>query len=144
MLRTEIPYENLDEFNKEHQSEYEAPFFIHQTQAELQKIVDQTLDSIRHKRELVGDAELCKAAAAVLKKAGSSDKESLIWVRWGVHQEQRKDARGDSGGKTKLNHFTVTTLIDGENDWHFFIDNLMHTIMYMSRDRENIVKIENV
>ncbi len=143
MLSTEIPYENIDEFNKEHNSTHGDGFFIHQTQAELQKIVDQTLDSLRHKREFTGPAELCKAAEVLLKKAGSADKTSRVWVRWGLHQEQQKDARGDSGAWTKLNHFTVTTL-SGDNDWHFYTDKAMNTLMYMSRSRTEIVKIENV
>jgi hypothetical protein len=144
MLLTELTYENLDEFNKEHDFDCEEGFFTHKTQAELQKIVDQTLDSLRHKREITGESKLAEAALALLKKAGSADTKSQVWVRWGLHQLEEKDARGDSGGQTKLHHFTVTTLITGENDWHFYVDKLMHTIMYMSRSRTELVKIENV
>jgi exoribonuclease II len=156
MLLTEIPYEDLAEFNREHGSDYQAPFFVHQTQAQLQKIVDQTLDSLRHKREIVGDEAVCKAARVLLKKAASADKDAKIWVRWGMHQPQRGASRGmqdvplgDDDEElrktlTQLHHFTVTTLVTGENDWHLYTDKAMHTVMYMSRGRTEIVKIENV
>jgi len=148
MLLTELTYENLDEFNKDHSSTYTGEFFVHQTQEQLQKIVDQTLDSLRHKREFVGDDDLCKAARALLKNAASTEKTAQVRVRWGMHQKEDDYARGrnavDNEALTSLHHFTVTTLITGENDWHLYTDKQMHTIMYMSRSRTESVKIDNV
>src|SRR5436190_2254393 len=110
MLKTRANYQKLAEFRTAHPAVVVPGdgFFSNKTQAELQEIVDQTLTSLKKKREVtgpVGQAAAIAAAEALLKAAGTADKAHTVYVRWGIHQAVAGVARG--GGAITMNHFSV-------------------------------------
>lgn len=146
MLATHANYEKLAPFRQAHPLVVVPGdgFFTHQTKDELQEIVDQTVKSLKYKRELTGaTAGVRTAAETVLKQAASADTGHTVTVTWGMHQDTQGPARGDSGGQTWLRHFTVRDP-GGGNDWHLYCDDGMNTIMHLSQNAGVFVKVENV
>ena len=145
MLATHANYEKLAPFRLAHPMVVVPGdgFFTHQTREELQTIIDQTVKSLKTKRELTGATlPVRNAAMAMLKQAASSDTVNVVTVTWGMHQDQAGPARG-TGGNTWLRHFTVADP-GGGNDWHLYCDDGMNTVMYLSQNAGVFVKVDNV
>jgi hypothetical protein len=145
MLKTRPNYQKLASFRQAHPAVVVPGdgFFSNKTQAELQEIIDQTLTSLKKKREItgpVGQAAAIAAAEALLKAAGSADKAHTVYVRWGIHQAVAGVARG--GGAITMNHFSVEDP-GGGNDWHLYVDKGEATIIEMTQNPAVVMRIEN-
>jgi hypothetical protein len=143
MLKTSANYQKLAQFRLAHPL-VAVPgdgFFTNKTQSELQKIVDQTLDSLKKKREIQGGTRLLRDQAQALLKAAGSKQEDVVTVRWGIHQDTAGMARG--GGASTFRHFTVVDP-NGGNDWHLYADAGLKTIIEMSQAVGVGVQIANV
>ncbi len=143
MLKANANYQKLSAFRDAHPA-VNVPgdgFFSNKTIEELQAIVDQTLVSLKKKREISGgNGALRLAAANLLKQAGSDDAANTVVVVWGIHQATAGAARG--GGATTLYHFTVNDPA-GLNDWHLYVDSGEKTIVEMSQGGGAFVQISN-
>lgn len=145
MLDTMTSYENLDAFRQAHPGVPVAGdgFFTHQTREQLQKIIDQTLTSLKKKRELTGPRAAVAAADALLKQASSAQQHQQVMVRWGVHQPAATGARGGGVATTPVQHFTVKDPAGG-NDWHLTLDKNLQTILELSHSAGAVVRVANV
>jgi hypothetical protein len=145
MLATHANYQKLAPFRVAHPGVAVDGdgFFTAQTRDELQAIIDQTLTSLKKKRELTGARAGARTAAnTMLRQAGTADTVNVVTVRWGMHQDNAGPARGSSGATTWLRHFTVIDPAGG-NDWHIYCDDAMNTIMYLSQNAGVFVKVDN-
>jgi hypothetical protein len=146
MLKTRADYQKLATFRDAHPTVLVPGdgFFSTKTGAELQEIVDQTLTSLKKKREITGppgQGLAIAAAEALLKAAGSADTTHTVHVRWGIHQAVAGVARG--GGVITMNHFSVEDP-NGGNDWHLYVDKGESTIIELTQTATVVLRIGNV
>ncbi|MFL5347260.1 MAG: hypothetical protein ACJ8AT_20950 [Hyalangium sp.] len=107
-------------------------FFTVKTAAELQKIIDTTVQNLKKL-----DFQGAQAAAAKKVLQDASGSSSTIKVRWGLHQSV--DRPDGTTGKSK--HFTLQT---SPNDWHLYVNSDGSQIAYMSNGAgpANLVSIK--
>lgn len=143
MLTTHADYQKIAKFRQTHPT-VDVPgdgFFTNLTADQLQKIIDQTLASLKTRRYITGgNNAACTAAGTLLKQAGSADTKNTVWVTWGLHQDTATTARG--GGSTATRHFTVRDPAGG-NEWHLYTDSNQQTIIEMSQSAAGVLKIAN-
>lgn len=122
-------------------------FFGDAAEDQLQAIIDQTNDSLKHRRILEFDdrdparaARYTAMAEDLLSAADSRSDGPAIRVVWGIHQEVTAEARG--GGERAFKHFTVSD--PAGKQWHLYVDGRGQTITYLTPKRSVFVKVANV
>lgn len=108
----------------------------------LENIIDNTLNRLKYRSELVGTLADVTAAMSLLNAAKSTNIDQKVTVKWGLHQSE---ARPFGVGGT-MEHFTMKYNCD---TWHAFLNTRQGkeaspTIRYLSRTPANLVKIENL